>query len=53
MRRRTVYDYLQAIVGKNSVEFHLWEWKGTCNELSYDTNENYLSFGVNGKQLLC
>jgi len=22
-RRLTVYDYLQAIVGKNSVEFHL------------------------------
>jgi len=44
------------IVGKNSVESHLWEWKGTWIELSYVmccyvyiTNENYLSFR---KQLL-
>ena len=40
------------IVGKNSVESHLSEWKGTCIQLSYDvTNENYLNFDVNGKQL--
>jgi len=44
---------LVQIVGKNSVESHLSEWKGTCIELSYDvTSENYLSFGVNGKQLV-
>jgi len=41
------------IVSKNSVESHLWEWKGTCIELSYDViNENYLSFDVNGKRLM-
>jgi len=43
---------LVEIIGKNSVEPHLSEWKGTCIELSYDViNENYSSFYVNGKQL--
>jgi len=32
---------------------HLLEYKRTCIELNYNiTNENYLSFGVNEKQLL-
>jgi len=40
------------IVAKNAVEFYLSEWEEMCIELNYVINENYLSFDVNGKQLL-
>jgi len=41
------------IVGKNSVDSHLPDVKGTCTQLSYDvTSENYLRIVANGKQLL-
>jgi len=43
---------LIQIVDKNSVKCYIMEWIGTYIELNHDlTNENYLSFDINEKQL--